>query len=232
MQCSVPVQMFLVITSRAVRLQQAEQSCWTDAIMYWETIPDIAGGPQVQQAVRGYSPEVAVQSVGAGSGADGMVSTAPDGGSGMGATTQAVPPPDPAAAAEATIEPMADAASVVSAVQDQSTMVEPAAAVPEAVDSPAAAVAAAPALAPAAEVSHAAPVPAIGPSAVTLPPVCLSTDETMAPTSPVLVSPFAAIAAVPARFSLDESNSLRTLDTPQVCCGGLGYANGTLHDAR
>ena len=153
---------------------------------------------------------------------DEMVTAVPDGG-GASATTRAVPPSE--AVPELKPQPVADAASTVP-ITDDSTAAEP---VPEAVPASAAVPAAATEAPAAAAGPPPVPTPAAGaevvaltetagpPPLVNLPAAVLSTDETLAPTSPVLVSPFAAIAAVPVRYSLEENRTLsKALDTPQV----------------
>ena len=52
---------------------------------------------------------------------------------------------------------------------------------------------------------------------LTATPAVLSTDESLAPASPVLVSPFAGLASVPVRYSLDESET-RSMVAPEVRC--------------
>jgi len=60
-----------------------------------------------------------------------------------------------------------------------------------------------------------APADAAMPAPLTATPAVLSTDEALAPTSPVLVSPFAGLASVPVRYSLDESET-KSMVAPEV----------------
>ncbi len=61
---------------------------------------------------------------------------------------------------------------------------------------------------------------------LTAAPAVLSTDEALAPASPVLVSPFAGLASVPVRYSLDESET-KSMVAPEVRC--LSSLTGKLH---
>ena len=178
--------------------------------------------PQVQQAVGGFAPEVAVQPVVQGSAGERMASAAPDVGGGVtGATVRAAPPleqpplgADRAAAdGPSGTEPLDGGAAVGSSAPPGGSSVAvrhmPAAA-------PATQPAAVAAPVPEPVMGSAEPEPAAVPAPLTATPAVLSTDEALAPASPVLVSPFAGLASVPVRYSLDESDA-NTVMAPEVC---------------
>ena len=167
----------------------------------------------MQQAVGGFAPEVAVQPVAVGLAGEEMASAAPQGGS-MGAATRAVPPVDLAPDAVTVSgsppapEPLGGAGVGSPALQSsEAAAPEHAAAAPAAVEAPATepVVSEAPVLAPIVVPVQPAPAQAPRSAPVATPPLVLSTDEALAPASPVLVSPFAAAASVPVRDSLEET---------------------------